>query len=536
MIFVNIAAYRDPECLPTVRDLFRKAKYPDQINVGAFLQTDVDDGLIFEHPRTRVLRINRHESKGACWARAQAYSLYDGEDYVLQIDSHMRFVQHWDEKMLRQLYDCRVGKPIISHYPPAYEPPDVLVGGYETGTVGAKEFDGMGMLTVQGLLLNPRPRFPKPCAFVGAGFIFGDARWVKEVPYDPYLYFWGEEPTLAARLWTHGWDMFAPTEPLVWHRYGRPDPAHWRDDPKWEILNTRSLHRMRHLFGLAKAPDDAMVDYDKYNLGTIRSLEEYERYIGVNYRQRLIEDRAKLADFPLPNRPRTASITALRLSPPMVMALEANVPMRVDSPEDLDWGVFRGATWGGDESISGPGSSLKATGRLRAALPTAFDQLAIRCLVDAPCGDMNWMRTVDYDFDRFIGVDLLETLITRLSTDPDFPPQYHFQIGNIVTDVLPTADALFCRDGLVHLPFAAIHESIQRWGQAGFQYVFVTTFPKQRVNMDVPLGGWRMLNMQLAPFYWPMPLMVLEDNDELEPPYESKSIGVWRLSDILSSY
>ena len=44
----------------------------------------------------------------------------------------------------------------------------------------------------------------------------------------------------------------------------------------------------------------------------------------------------------------------------------------------------------------------------------------------------------------------------------------------------------------------------------------VTTFPNEQVNPDIPLGGWRMLNMQLAPFYWPAPLMMLDDsNDEL---------------------
>jgi len=95
---------------------------------------------------------------------------------------------------------------------------------------------------------------------------------------------------------------------------------------------------------------------------------------------------------------------------------------------------------------------------------------------------------------------------------------------------------LFCRDCLGHLPFTAIHDAIRLWEQARFDYVFVTHFPKQRANMDIPLGAWRMLNMQLAPFYWPVPLMVLEDNDDLEPPYDSKSIAVWRLSDIVPSY
>ena len=136
-------------------------------------------------------------------------------------------------------------------------------------------------------------------------------------------------------------------------------------------------------------------------------------------------------------------------------------------------------------------------------------------MVDAPCGDMNWMRHVVYDFHRFIGVDILPRVIQQLA-DSAFPPRYEFYVGNIVTDQLPTADAVFCRDCLVHLPFAAIHTTIRQWAMAGFEYVLVTTFPKQKVNADIKLGEWRMLNMQLAPFYWPIPLMLLEDNDHFE--------------------
>jgi hypothetical protein len=531
MIFVAIAAYRDPECQPTVRDLFAKARYPDQINVGVFLQAAADEGLEFSHPRLRLRRVHHLDSKGACWARSQAFTLYDGEDYVLQIDSHMRFVQHWDEKFINMLAACRVAKPILSHYPPAYEPPENLVGGFETGTLGAKEFDGMGLLTIQGLMLNPKPRFPRPSAFVAGGVIFGDARWIKEVPYDPYLYFWGEEQSLSVRLWTNGWDIFAPNEPIVWHRYARPDPYHWHDNTTHEKLNTRSLHRVRHLFKIAPAPEDALIDFERYSLGTARTLAEYEAFVGVNYAQRVIEDRAKAADFALPDRPVADGSRDLQLPPPMTLPLEATIPLRAESPDELDWSVFEGMTWGATESVSGPGSALSETGRLREGLAKALRQLGIRSFVDAPCGDMNWMRHVDYNFERFVGVDLLPRVIQQLQ-GADFPKTYEFRTGNIVTDVLPKADAVFCRDCLVHLPFAAIEAAIDQWEKAGFEYVFATTFPDIRVNTEIRVGEWRMLNMQLAPFYWPMPLMLLEDNDRLEPPYNSKSIGVWRLRDI----
>ena len=44
----------------------------------------------------RVVETDYKQSRGACWARHEAQKLYNGEDYVLQLDSHMRFVQGWD--------------------------------------------------------------------------------------------------------------------------------------------------------------------------------------------------------------------------------------------------------------------------------------------------------------------------------------------------------------------------------------------------------------------------------------------------------
>ena len=197
----------------------------------------------------------------------------------------------------------------------------------------------------------------------------------------------------------------------------------------------------------------------------------------------------------------------------------------------MDLSVFdaiaRQNTWGSTESVSGPGSTLDATTTLRKGLVEAFPALGIRSLVDAPCGDLNWMRHVQFPFDRYIGIDIVPAVIDRLKAQA-FPPAYHFQVGNIVTDILPAADALLCRDCLVHLPFAAIEEAARLWKMAGFRFVMTTTFTEHG-NEDCAAGGWRPLNMQAAPFNWPIPDMLIPDNDGLGPPFNDKSLGVWRL-------
>ena len=186
--------------------------------------------------------------------------------------------------------------------------------------------------------------------------------------------------------------------------------------------------------------------------------------------------------------------------------------------------IIRLKAWGSDESVSGHGSTVGGTAILRRRLADAFAHLQIRSFVDAPCGDMNWMRHVEYKFDKYVGIDLVPRVINKLRKQT-FPTAYNFQIGNIVTDFLPAGDALFCRDCLVHLPFSAIHAALRLWKMAEFKFIFTTTFPSRTSNSDCIVGDWRPLNMEIPPFNLPQPLMIL--NEDYIAPYQDKSVGVW---------
>src|SRR6185295_8729411 len=76
--------------------------------------------------RARVFNADAGESRGVCWARHQAEQFFDGEDYVLQIDSHTRFVPQWDDLMREELARCNTAKAVLSCNPPPYLPPDSL--------------------------------------------------------------------------------------------------------------------------------------------------------------------------------------------------------------------------------------------------------------------------------------------------------------------------------------------------------------------------------------------------------------------------
>jgi hypothetical protein len=290
-IFVHIPSYRDRECQWTVKDLFEKARHPERVFVGICWQSlpeEDQDCFLMEPPRpeqVRVLHFHIKEAKGLGWARQHARTLWQGEEYSLQIDSHMRFVPAWDEKMLAMLAACDSPDPVLTGYPPGYTPPDQLQDLKEPRVQCIKEFNQDGILVFQ---CPPVPAGvqvdrPLPTAACSGGFIFGPSRILRDVPFDADIYFLGEEPSLAVRLWTHGFDLFSPHEPVIYHYYKRVEGSrHWNDSKEHRDLHKRTVQRMRALCEPACLPEEAAA-LGVYGLGTRRSLAEYERFSGVNF-------------------------------------------------------------------------------------------------------------------------------------------------------------------------------------------------------------------------------------------------------------
>jgi hypothetical protein len=54
--------------------------------------------------------------------------------------------------------------------------------------------------------------------------------------------------------------------------------------------------------------------------------------------------------------------------------------------------TFTTNAWQDPESVSGPGSTRARGADFRPALLAMLDAYGIRSIVDAPCGDFNWMH------------------------------------------------------------------------------------------------------------------------------------------------
>ena len=510
-IFVSIASYRDTECQWTVKDLFEKATHPERVFVGIcwqFVQEEDDDCfLVKTRPeQCRVIEIDARQSRGVCWARAKVQQLWQGEEFYFQIDAHSRFAPGWDETMLSMWAACETPRAVLSSYPASYEPPDRL-GPDVVATIHAKEFDERGLLS-QGSRSVPQadaPAKPAPTAFIGAGLLFGPSALIREVPYDPFIYFTGEEITLAARLWTHCWDLFSPNRVTVYHEYTprANKKRHWQDHKLWTELSGRAVKRVRHLLDREPCDDaQALQDIDQYGLGSQRSLADYQAFSGVDFKRKLIGGRSQAElEAALPEEARRARV------------------------RERFTEIWRNNAWGSRETRSGPGSTLEQTTQVRVALAQVMSDLGIRRLVDAGCGDMNWMQQISVDLELYLGFDVVAEAVEELRRKFVSRKNHFFNTADICVDVLPRADAILCRDVLGHLSAPMVLQALSCFKRSGARYFIATTFDRGS-NPPTRVGAWIPIDLCAAPFNLPPPLLRVEETAGKS----GKSLGVWAMN------
>ncbi len=182
--------------------------------------------------------------------------------------------------------------------------------------------------------------------------------------------------------------------------------------------------------------------------------------------------------------------------------------------------------WSGEESRSGPGSSLDQTATIRRLIPPLLESIGARSVLDLPCGEARWIETIDWSAVSYTGGDLLPELVAanRARTGG----RVTFVRLDLTRSPLPAADLLLCRDCLVHLSFADIDRAIANVRRAPIRWLLTTTFPDQADNVDVATGDWRPINLERPPFDFPAPTRVLlEGCTEGAGRFADKSLALW---------
>ncbi len=194
--------------------------------------------------------------------------------------------------------------------------------------------------------------------------------------------------------------------------------------------------------------------------------------------------------------------------------------------------IYRNNWFGGNESVSGPGSSLEQTHVIREQLPKLIKDLGVKTFMDAPCGDFHWMSKVALNIDKYIGIDIVPDLI-RANQQKYSSEDRKFLALDIVNDELPTADFIMCRDCFIHLSNKDIKAALKNIHRAHIVYLLTTTFTDLTVNTDIVTGHIRPINLQAPPFNFPEPLIVINENcTEGDGAFFDKSLALWRVADI----
>jgi len=194
--------------------------------------------------------------------------------------------------------------------------------------------------------------------------------------------------------------------------------------------------------------------------------------------------------------------------------------------------IYRNNTFGGRESVSGEGSNLIQTAVIRQELPKLLKELNVNILLDAPCGDLFWIKEITLPVHKYIGVDIVAELVEN-NNKLYCNQQRSFGIKNIMTDELPKADVILCRDCLVHLSFKQAFKILNNFKKSGSKYLLTTTFTDRDRNDDLGRGIWRTLNLQLTPFNFPQPIKLINEHcTESNGDFSDKCLGLWLLDDI----
>jgi hypothetical protein len=199
--------------------------------------------------------------------------------------------------------------------------------------------------------------------------------------------------------------------------------------------------------------------------------------------------------------------------------------------------VYKNNLFYGGISVSGPGSDLKQTEILRSNLTIFLEKVGTKSLLDIPCGDFYWMSQVDLNEISYTGGDIVVDMVSKLNLEYQ-NVRRKFKVINVVNEVLPTNDAIFCRDLFVHLSNKNIKKSLNNIVLSGSKYLFTTTFTRDEPNKDLPIFKrgvkWRAINLELPPWNFPKPNYLLNENcTEGNGAYADKSIAIWEIRDLM---
>ncbi|XP_055356723.1 skp1-protein-hydroxyproline N-acetylglucosaminyltransferase-like [Paramacrobiotus metropolitanus] len=301
-IIILIGNYRDSRrCSETLKSLFSNAVNPDNLKVAIYDQiylqqgeercVDVFCNLVGKSNCFRDQIVNKTadaaNATGPTRARYEIEKFIGDEQFCLSVDSHVTFVDRWDQKLLLDWFALANKKAILTVYPKSA--PSLVDGASDqvpymrNAKIESADADAMVQYgSAVSIARMPKPRIMSQFA---AGFNFGSCEHAKEArsdPYTPFL-FHGEEYSRAARLWTRGYDFYAPTQDIVFHWYETRKVVWETDWEKRSLIQKKSRRRIRCMMGLnVSSRDFDEFGLKKFGLGKRRTFAQWQNFTKID--------------------------------------------------------------------------------------------------------------------------------------------------------------------------------------------------------------------------------------------------------------
>lgn len=330
-IYISVASYRDPECQPTVEDIFLRAEHPERLRVAIVEQRvkgeddatvpncdqptrnctdDPNQALCLYGHLVDIFVVPAILSVGPVFARHLATRMYRGEYFAMQVDSHVRFIEHWDTNLISQWESANNEMAVITTYLSDIInsiTPDTHENNHPNRPIMCKtDYEGQGKLKHlrHGQQPEGRPGIhgePTLHPFWAAGFSFARGHFVIQVPYDQYepMVFQGEEIFMGLRGWSYGYDYYTSEISVAFHMYAIKENKDKRKKVKlfWENSNLypgAAVQGMKRLNGIIGTGDPGDVFYNaeekEFGLGKVRPKEQFYKLYGIHTDTKTVED------------------------------------------------------------------------------------------------------------------------------------------------------------------------------------------------------------------------------------------------------
>jgi hypothetical protein len=223
-IFISIASYKDYLLALTLTEAYKKAKNPDQLFFGLALSYDTPfDHSMIPDSQKYVVTFDPDKRPGVHRKRALLVNIAKQKqcDYFLQLDSHMRFVNNWDEKLINDLLELElvaqsdkvlfsgcedivfnedIHSDTVSFYPNNVKKSMSILTFEDTGFYFLQKED-------RSEAVDYLAGYQKT-NIIKSGFIFAKNSFINDVEYCQLSEEMDEEQHLSWQTYIMGWDVY----------------------------------------------------------------------------------------------------------------------------------------------------------------------------------------------------------------------------------------------------------------------------------------------------------------------------------------